>query len=427
MTPAGTTGETPLLARKGMAAPTGMTVEGAGEARAAATAKDLAPRGESAEQPGKSAPPRAAAEAAAPDLPPAASLLPIDFTSAGFREAQSDNLLRLEPATAGREATPAPAPFEAEPRAAAPPAPRPRSGVGFGAVAAVIAVVAVAGLAVWRLSAPPPESTALSDAPAASDGAASGESAVPQPAGDTAAEGPGPATQPSSAPTTAAAPPPDGSAPAEAPSQTAAPAAASVTPSVDVVDLQPDGSAVIAGRAAPGSELIVLDGDTPIGTVKADSFGEWVLVPETALPVGEHAFGLVIKKVHGTVLMPAPESKMPPAEPAATDEEQSQAPLPTRKPERTAAEAADPTFVVQLASVKTRDGAMQEWEKLKSRFPELLADKKLTLDEAEVKGFGPVVRVRAGPFADHNGAKDFCASIATGRQHCLVVRTSGGS
>ena len=57
-------------------------------------------------------------------------------------------------------------------------------------------------------------------------------------------------------------------------------------PSFDVVRIEPDGSAVIAGRAAPGSTVTILDGGKPVGTVTADARGEWVLVPGTAMPPG---------------------------------------------------------------------------------------------------------------------------------------------
>ena len=55
-------------------------------------------------------------------------------------------------------------------------------------------------------------------------------------------------------------------------------------PSFDVVKVGPSGTAVIAGRAEPGSKVTVRDGDTVIGEVTADGRGEWVLVPENIAP-----------------------------------------------------------------------------------------------------------------------------------------------
>ncbi len=71
------------------------------------------------------------------------------------------------------------------------------------------------------------------------------------------------------------------------PSQAVAPEqSAPVPPSFDIVRIEPDGSAVIAGRAAPGARVTILDGGKPLGEVTADQRGEWVLLPGDALPPG---------------------------------------------------------------------------------------------------------------------------------------------
>ena len=85
-----------------------------------------------------------------------------------------------------------------------------------------------------------------------------------------------------------------------------------VPPSVDVVRVESDGAAVIAGRAAPGTELIVLDNGAPIGTATADAFGEWVFIPDAPLPAGAYEFGLVVKRVQGGVTLPAAARDGPP-------------------------------------------------------------------------------------------------------------------
>jgi nucleoid-associated protein YgaU len=58
-------------------------------------------------------------------------------------------------------------------------------------------------------------------------------------------------------------------------------------PSFDIVNIDPAGQAVIAGRAAPGARVRVLDGDTPIGEATADARGEWVVVTKAPLAPGE--------------------------------------------------------------------------------------------------------------------------------------------
>ncbi len=52
---------------------------------------------------------------------------------------------------------------------------------------------------------------------------------------------------------------------------------------------------MIAGRAAPYAEVVVTDGKREIGKVKADSRGEWVLVPSKSLPSGPHVLSLEAK------------------------------------------------------------------------------------------------------------------------------------
>lgn len=79
--------------------------------------------------------------------------------------------------------------------------------------------------------------------------------------------------------------------------QTAAPSPAPAEeavepPSFDIVRVEPSGDTVMAGRAAPGSEVEVLDGDETIGTTTAGPTGEWVLVPEDPLGPGSHELSL---------------------------------------------------------------------------------------------------------------------------------------
>jgi hypothetical protein len=78
-------------------------------------------------------------------------------------------------------------------------------------------------------------------------------------------------------------------APAE-PVKPAEPTAPVVTaPSFDVARIGRDGHAVIAGRAAPGAKIVLLDGGREIARGEADSRGEWVmLVQEPPLAPGQH-------------------------------------------------------------------------------------------------------------------------------------------
>lgn len=63
-------------------------------------------------------------------------------------------------------------------------------------------------------------------------------------------------------------------------------------PAFDIARVMPGGDAVLAGRAAPGAEVTVTDADRSLGSVTADSRGEWVLVVPEPLAPGSHELGL---------------------------------------------------------------------------------------------------------------------------------------
>lgn len=65
-------------------------------------------------------------------------------------------------------------------------------------------------------------------------------------------------------------------------------------PIVDFMRIDPNGKAVVAGRAAPGTEMIVLDNGKPLGSIKADIYGLWTFVSKQPLTSGRHEIGLKI-------------------------------------------------------------------------------------------------------------------------------------
>jgi len=60
----------------------------------------------------------------------------------------------------------------------------------------------------------------------------------------------------------------------------------------DIVRVNPQGQAVLAGRAAPNAEVNAFDGAASIGRTRADARGEWVIVPEAPLVPGTHTLRL---------------------------------------------------------------------------------------------------------------------------------------
>lgn len=66
-------------------------------------------------------------------------------------------------------------------------------------------------------------------------------------------------------------------------------------PGFDVVRVHPTGDAVMAGRASPGSTVVIWDGETRLGEVAADGRGEWVFLPDTPLAAGSHRMRLEVQ------------------------------------------------------------------------------------------------------------------------------------
>ena len=94
--------------------------------------------------------------------------------------------------------------------------------------------------------------------------------------------------------------PPEAAKPAPGtPSQQAAAPGATTTapggiaPSFDIARIGQDGRGVIAGRAAPGSRVVVLDGERELAAVDADARGEWVVVIDPPLAPGAHDIRLI--------------------------------------------------------------------------------------------------------------------------------------
>ncbi|KXF78069.1 hypothetical protein ATN84_24220 [Paramesorhizobium deserti] len=98
--------------------------------------------------------------------------------------------------------------------------------------------------------------------------------------------------EPPAAAAVAPAKPPVDAPQAEAPAPEAAPPAdqrAGVTvPSFDILRVEPDGSVVIAGKAAPSSNVDVVAGSTVLGSARAAENGDFAVALDRALKPGDH-------------------------------------------------------------------------------------------------------------------------------------------
>lgn len=89
-----------------------------------------------------------------------------------------------------------------------------------------------------------------------------------------------------------------------------------VAPSFDVVRINPQGGAVIAGKSEPGARVTIQDGDRTVGETTADERGDWVLVPEKPMPAGNRELSLTARSARDgsvarsddTVALVVPES-----------------------------------------------------------------------------------------------------------------------
>ena len=60
----------------------------------------------------------------------------------------------------------------------------------------------------------------------------------------------------------------------------------------DIVRVEQDGSMVAAGKGTKNEEISLMDGDSLLSKIAVNEDGEWVFVPETPLPAGEHELWL---------------------------------------------------------------------------------------------------------------------------------------
>jgi len=64
----------------------------------------------------------------------------------------------------------------------------------------------------------------------------------------------------------------------------------------DIARIDPNGSSVFAGRAAPNAAVTVIANGQVIATVKADNSGEWAAVTERRIEAGPNQLALVVKR-----------------------------------------------------------------------------------------------------------------------------------
>jgi len=157
--------------------------------------------------------------------------------------------------------------------------------------------------------------------------------------------------------------PPSASAPA------AKPPATPPGPAFDVVNVDPSGEAVVAGRAAPDAKVELRDAGKTVAVATADASGQFVLIPPALAP-GDHNLSLAASADSGqpavsstvAVSVPAPKVTVAAGSPepktaAATPAPANPNPLPARLGMRTLATPAPAAGArVAIQSVEADSG-----------------------------------------------------------------------
>jgi hypothetical protein len=76
-----------------------------------------------------------------------------------------------------------------------------------------------------------------------------------------------------------------------------------VSLTVELVNVSPDGTVVISGHAAPHSQISILIDENMMATAKANAKGDWVAVPDHPLTPGSHLLTIRSKDANGVETM----------------------------------------------------------------------------------------------------------------------------
>jgi hypothetical protein len=113
-----------------------------------------------------------------------------------------------------------------------------------------------------------------------------------------------------------------------------------------------------------------------------------------------------------------------PLAPAAAEPQIAVAPpvaAPPAEPATPAATAAG-AFQIQLASARSEEGAMGEWNRIVGKNKDALTGLTPSVARVDLGEKGVFFRLRAGPLADRAAAESMCATLSAQNVGCIVVR-----
>jgi hypothetical protein len=79
-------------------------------------------------------------------------------------------------------------------------------------------------------------------------------------------------------------------------------------------------------------------------------------------------------------------------------------------------------YKVQLAAFKTEKEALQEWNRIKKKYKQVLSKYKPSIERREIDHKGIFYRLQAGPFASEAEARSICKKLTDNNQSCFLVK-----
>ncbi len=77
--------------------------------------------------------------------------------------------------------------------------------------------------------------------------------------------------------------------------------------------------------------------------------------------------------------------------------------------------------MVQLGAYKSDKEATEDWNKIRGKNAQIIADKQADIVRADLGKKGVYYRLRLAGFTNAKEAKSFCAALAQRHQDCILV------
>ena len=190
---------------------------------------------------------------------------------------------------------------------------------------------------------------------------------------------------------------------------------------------EPASSGVDAADEADPAEF---EAAPPDETTVADPFKEFLNDPEQPAPLAAEAPPPSSPPSSFVAMAPpGPRPSMPPRarpepEPGSGPKSKPDSGLSAeaRVAESLLMGARAENFAIQLGSVRSRQEASVEWERLRRSHADVLGGLKLTVLEADLGNRGTYYRLRAGPITSQVSAQRLCSSLVDRKVACIVVQ-----